>query len=129
MPAQSDSGRFPKTDLRYWKNKVFLLGSTYWVQIQFSGNRKKINLHHANVDQAAAKARDLYRSLLSTGWEDELTLACLRRRLEEPGTRGSIPGLVFSNALPVQSGLHRAQENGINHWSICRSGERKDRIA
>jgi integrase len=72
MPAQSDPGRFAKTDLRYWKNKVFLLGSTYWVQIQFSGRRAKINLHHANVDQAAAKARDLYRSLLSSGWDETL---------------------------------------------------------
>jgi integrase len=72
MPAQSGPGRFAKTDLRYWKNKVFLLGSTYWVQIQFKGRREKINLHHANIEQAAAKARDLYRSLLSNGWEETL---------------------------------------------------------
>lgn len=69
----SDSNhQFPKTDLRYWKEKVFLLGSTYWAQIQFSGRREKINLHQASIDQAAARARDLYRSLLSRGWEESL---------------------------------------------------------
>jgi integrase len=72
--AAGEVRTFPKTDLRYWKPKLFQLTASgeYWVQIQFAGRREKINLHETGSDQAATKARELYRSLLSRGWEETL---------------------------------------------------------
>jgi integrase len=63
---------FAKTDLRYWREKIDRRGHDYSVQIQFAGRREKINLRLANAEQAAAKARDLYLSLLRKGWEPTL---------------------------------------------------------
>jgi integrase len=63
---------FAKTDLRYWRDKIYRRGLWYSVQIQFAGRREKINLRLSNAEQAAVRARDLYKALLEKGWEPTL---------------------------------------------------------
>jgi hypothetical protein len=68
-----------KTDLRYWKKRVFQPkytrdGNTHkspnWaVYIQHRGRRHKWSLGTANQEAAAAKAKDIFMRLQSGGWE------------------------------------------------------------
>ncbi len=69
---------YPKTHANYWKAR--LEHRTYtragqmfevaeWsVRIHFKGVRKSFDLETANKEEAAAKARDLYLSILAKGW-------------------------------------------------------------
>lgn len=62
--------RFPKTDVRHWREKVFTRSNAdYHVQIGFGGRQERWPLKTANRDQAAAKARDIYLSLMAHGYE------------------------------------------------------------
>jgi integrase len=84
--------------LRYWRKKVFqrtyrtAAGLTaapdYWVQLQHAGRREKINLREDNAERAAAKARNLYLSLLSVGWEE--TLRRFKAGYAEPRVTGEL---------------------------------------
>jgi integrase len=68
-----------KTDLRYWKKRVFqpkytrdgeTHKSPHWaVYIQHRGQRHKWSLGTANQEAAAAKAKDIFMRLQSGGWE------------------------------------------------------------
>ena len=81
--AEMADGRRAKTHPDYWK--VRLVRRTYenahgqtveipeWhVRVAFRGRREWFNLDTANQAAAATKARDLFLSLLSTGWEATL---------------------------------------------------------
>lgn len=69
---------FPKTHVNYWKGRLEHRtytrdGKTFevpeWsVRIHFKGLRKGFDLDTANKEEAAAKARDLYLSILAKGW-------------------------------------------------------------
>ena len=71
--------RHPKTDLRYWQDAVFLptytkggetrIAGEYAVKIQHAGRRETFSLGTSNKTAAAAKAKDIYISLQSNGWE------------------------------------------------------------
>jgi hypothetical protein len=70
---------YSKTDLRHWANKVAFHTAesrTYSVHIQFRGERKRVGLHTADKDEAAAKARNFYLNLRANGWE----IALARRK-------------------------------------------------
>jgi hypothetical protein len=57
--------RFPKTDARYWRDKVFKRsGDELHLRIRHGGTQFRWPLKTANRDQAAAKARDIYLSLV-----------------------------------------------------------------
>ena len=85
----------PKTHVDYWKARLKhrcysrdgkLIDVNDWsVRIKFGGIRKGFGLGSSNKDVAAAKARDIYLSLVAKGWD-----ATLREF--------ATPGLV---ALPV----------------------------
>ena len=63
---------YSKTDVRHWANKVAFHTAesrTYSAHIQFRGERKRVGLHTADKDEAAAKARDFYLDLRANGWE------------------------------------------------------------
>src|SRR5260221_1893612 len=70
---------FPKTDIRFWQNAVFRqpytvgrqrrLTKEWYARIQFRGKRKFFPVGTQNKAAAAAKARDIYLSLLASGWE------------------------------------------------------------
>ena len=69
---------YPKTHTNYWKSRLehrsySREGKTFevaeWsVRIHFNGIRKSFDLETANKEEAAAKARDIYLSLLAKGW-------------------------------------------------------------
>lgn len=62
--------RFPKTDARYWREKVFTRSNDqYQCQIAFGGKQHRWPLKTTNKEKAAAKARDIYRSLMESGFE------------------------------------------------------------
>lgn len=79
--AVADAGSkrwYPKTHVNYWKTRLerrtyTRYGKTFevheWsIRIHFNGIRKSFDLGTANREEAAAKARDIYMSLLAKGW-------------------------------------------------------------
>lgn len=83
---------YPKTHANYWKARLEHRtytrdGKTYevpeWsVRIHFGGNRKSFDLETGNKEEAAAKARDIYLSLIAKGWS--ATLADLKPNAFQP---------------------------------------------
>ena len=77
--VQAHTGRFPKTDVRYWQQAIFR--PTYsragervevadWaVKIQHRGRRETFSLDTPNRVAAAAKARDIYQQVIGAGWD------------------------------------------------------------
>ncbi|MEO6181864.1 MAG: hypothetical protein ABIP71_01900, partial [Verrucomicrobiota bacterium] len=62
--------KLPKTDVRFWRNKLFQRSNGEWhCQIGFGGNQRRWPLKTANKEQAAAKARDIWLSLQTHGFE------------------------------------------------------------
>lgn len=75
--------KFPKSSEQYWQNRVYRQkhtnrqglateDKTYSVQITHDKRRKTFQLHTANKKAAAQKARDIYLSLKSNGWQETL---------------------------------------------------------
>ena len=70
---------FSKTDVRYWKERIFkpvyhragiTRESPNWaVEIQHGGNRHRWSLASPNRDAAAARAREIYLFVRANGWE------------------------------------------------------------
>lgn len=73
---------FSKTDVRYWQAKVFqreyqragaaVVESNYSAQIQYKRRRCRFILDTPNKTAAAARARDIYKSLLENDWDETL---------------------------------------------------------
>jgi integrase len=60
----------PKTDARYWRDRVFQRGGgEYHARFRFGGVKYRWPMHTANRDEAATKARDIYLSLQTVGLE------------------------------------------------------------
>ena len=82
--AEGESRRsYPKTHLNYWKARLEHRSYTrdektvevaeWSVRIHFKGIRKNFDLNTANKEEAAAKARDIYLSLLAKGWSTTIS--------------------------------------------------------
>jgi integrase len=69
--GQKTEGKvFAKTDSRYWRDKVFQrTNDEFHVRIRFGGTQYRWPLKTASRDHAAAKARDIYLSLMTHGYE------------------------------------------------------------
>ncbi len=75
---------FGKTDVRYWHEAIFKptyskAGKTlcieHWAaRIQWRGRRELFNLKTSNKAAAAAKAREIYTTLVGAGWDRALEL-------------------------------------------------------
>ena len=73
---------FGKTDARHWQNAIFKPRYTrdgqtveledWSVRIQWRGRRETFNLKTPNKASAAAKAKDIYTTLVGAGWEATL---------------------------------------------------------
>src|SRR5258708_19372015 len=80
---------FSKTDIRFWQNAVFrqaytvdgrhCLTKEWYARMQFRGKREFFSLGTPNKAAAASRARDIYLSLVASGWD--ATLA----RFKNPG--------------------------------------------
>src|ERR1041385_184109 len=70
MPESKTSTKFPKSDVRYWRPKVFQRSNDLWqCQIGYGGVQRRWPLRTANREDAAAKARDIWLHLQSHGFE------------------------------------------------------------
>jgi hypothetical protein len=80
--ARNAQGR-SKTDLKFWKGRIFkplwrrsdgtlVESGNFAVEISFRGKRVKWSLDTPNAEAAAARAKEIYLSLQSTGWEETL---------------------------------------------------------
>ena len=76
------NGRHPKTDVRYWEQVIFQPAYTqdgqvrkvgHWAaKIQYLGRRETFSLVKANKANAASRAKEIYLSLRSSGWDATL---------------------------------------------------------
>src|SRR5690349_7701635 len=76
------SGRYSKTDMRYWERSIFQpiymragharRVSDWAANIQHLGRRETFSLDTPNKAGAAARAKEIYLSLKSTGWDATL---------------------------------------------------------
>lgn len=65
--------RWPKTDARHWRAKLFKrTGEDYHVRIGFENRQERFPLRTANADDAAAKAAKIYKSLVTAGWQQTI---------------------------------------------------------
>lgn len=61
---------YAKTDVRYWRQRLTRRSNDEWhCRIGFGNRQDRWPLHTANRDTAATKARDIYLSLKSKGYE------------------------------------------------------------
>src|SRR5439155_9069403 len=81
-PNGRHSGRHSRTDLRYWEKAIFQPTYTrngqvrkvgeWAAKIQHLGRRETFPLINANKARAAARAKEIYLSLKSAGWDATL---------------------------------------------------------
>jgi hypothetical protein len=74
--------RFGKTDVRHWQNAIFKPRYTrdgqtmeledWSVRIQWRGRRETFNLKTPNKAAAAAKAKNIYSTLIGADWDAAL---------------------------------------------------------
>jgi len=74
------SKRYPKSDERYWKERVFKPTyvqngerhevKLYTARIQHQGRRETFTLNTANREEAGKAARDIYLQIVANGWEE-----------------------------------------------------------
>ena len=99
----SNLSHFPKTDIRFWQGAVFRQAYTvdgqrrltkeWYSRIQFQGKREFFSLGTPNRAAAAARAREIYLSLVASGWEITLrrfkpASAASKKPTSEGGTVG-----------------------------------------
>src|SRR6516164_6294361 len=72
MQETKTSKVYPKTDVRYWRERLFTRSNDLQVQIAYAGQRQRFPLKSSNKDEAAAKARDIYLSLIAAGWDETI---------------------------------------------------------
>jgi integrase len=92
-------GGLPRTDLRYWQKRVEKPAPRpgyespfYSVQIAFGGRRVRFPLSTPNKAAAAAKAQNIYLSLMAVGWEQ--TLAKFKPGVAKPAHIASVGELI-----------------------------------
>ena len=63
-----------KAHLAYWEHAIFQrrAGGNWWMLLQHAGERRKLSLGTPIKAAAAAKARDLYLSIIHDGWDQTL---------------------------------------------------------
>ncbi|MBK8091512.1 MAG: tyrosine-type recombinase/integrase [Verrucomicrobiaceae bacterium] len=111
FPAQV---RYAKSDARYWRTRIYRNSYTYkgqlreslhWcMKIEHAGRRETLNLRTGNQAAAAQKAADIYRTLMSLGW-DAVLEKCKPKPVQAPkaATVGEFITAAFavSTARPV----------------------------
>jgi len=78
----SEKKIYSKDHVNHWRDKLYHFGYTvdgkritqtdWGVKIQYRGRREEIPLRTPNKDAAAIKARDIYFSLVASGWDKTL---------------------------------------------------------
>ncbi len=80
---QDRTSTFSKTDVRYWEPRLFTrTNGLYQVQMAYAGRQERFPLHTANKAEAATKAKSIYLSLHSKGWDATLAVQTVDGREE-----------------------------------------------
>jgi integrase len=89
---------YPKTDVRYWRERVFkpisvrghtkVQGEHFAIKLQFAGKRMTLSVSTANREEAAQRARRMYLDLVAGGWQ--LLLEKHRPKPPEPEKKESL---------------------------------------
>jgi DNA-binding NarL/FixJ family response regulator len=108
VPQPVDS----KQDPKYWRTRLFKCCYTYkgepfetrnWsVKIQYQGKRKTFSLRSTRPSQAAAEACELYRALVTQGWE-----GAMRQGRRKPAQ---------TNLWPAESASAGADKSDAGYW-------------
>jgi integrase len=70
---------YPKTDIRYWRERVYkpisvqkdvrITGDNFVIRLHYGGKRAAFGLYTSNRDEAAHLARRMYTDLMTGGWD------------------------------------------------------------
>jgi integrase len=79
-----------KTSLAYWEKRIFQrrAGGNWWMLVQHDGRRTKLSLDTPIKAAAAARARDVYLSILANGWDETLRSYRPERAIKSDVTLG-----------------------------------------
>ncbi|MCF7786800.1 MAG: tyrosine-type recombinase/integrase [Prosthecobacter sp.] len=76
LPEDSNSGNFSKGDSRYWLKPGRLFKEKgcphYYCRFSAKGHRARFALDTSNQKKAAAKAAEIFRTVISSGWDTAL---------------------------------------------------------
>jgi len=116
-------GHFSKSDVRYWQQTIFrqtytrngktLLTKDWAMKIAHEGRRETFPLGTPNKAAAAARARDIYVSLVANGWEPTLAQYKKQPQTADPAPTAEQPPCTvgeFLDAIFRTSTNHRAVE-------------------
>jgi integrase len=104
---------FGKTDLRYWRERIFhpvyskdaqkLESSNWAVEIQYRGRRHRWSLETANRETAAAKAKEIFLFVQANGWEAAIAKF---RASEKRAKKSNVTIGEFLQEVQAKSGIH-----------------------
>ena len=113
--AGNGNATFPKTDVRYWRDKLFQRSNQEWhCQIGFGARQDRWPLRTANREQAAAKARDIWLSLQTHGFE--ATEAKFKPWTVAPKPEGN--ALTVGEFIKAASAVATVRPTSLTHY--CR---------
>jgi integrase len=92
--------KLPKTDVRHWKAKIFkpvvvrgserFQSANFAAQFFFQGRRTIMSLDSPNKEVAARTAQDIYKLLISVGWDGMLAVYRPGKEKKEPVSDATI---------------------------------------
>lgn len=116
--ASKAESRVSRTDIRYWRKRVKKAyrdgyqSPFYSVQIAYKGQRMRFPLETGEKEAAADKARLIYCSLLSNGWD--ATLAKYKPETAKPTRTATVGALI--EAVGERAGI---REVTLNEYSMA----------
>jgi DNA-binding NarL/FixJ family response regulator len=123
---QRSSRSYSKTEIQYWRNRLYRNTFTYagkryevahWsIKIQHQGTRKAFSLHAMAVHKAAAEACKLYKTILTRGWESMNSSSSRQDGLfrRAPGSTTVSTGIGFDSAYWAQRLIHRKYTESLH---------------
>ena len=122
-PSQGTPSPRSKTDLRFWKKKIFKpqyrrsdgtrgRSANYAVEISFRGRRLKWSLDTPNQEAAAARAKEIYIFLQANGWD--ATVARYRPKKAPPTT---CPDITIDEYLAEVRAASQLKESTFNDYA------------
>jgi integrase len=99
--------RFGRTHPGYWRERIFRrvraegTDPNYTAKIQHGGRRENFPLHSANKSTSASLAAEIYRVIVTQGWET--AIAMHKPKPSEPERQSATVGEVITTASQISS--------------------------
>jgi integrase len=113
---------YPKTDVRYWKERIYksvsghVTGDNFLVRLHKDGKRAAFGLYTSNRDEAANKARRMYADLMTGGWD--FMLEKHRPKAPEPPDPAKNEDLTFGEYIALVRSKNLRSEKAINSYAM-----------